>query len=55
MICDLHEDSEILVDGDVVLTTQLTPQVCLETPILFSAISYGAVSFNVHEALARAA
>ncbi len=44
-----------VVDGDVVLTTQLTPQVCLETPILFSAISYGAVSFNVHEALARAA
>jgi glutamate synthase domain-containing protein 2 len=27
----------------------------VETPILFSALSYGAISFNVHEALARAA
>jgi len=42
-------------NGELVLMTQLAPQVCLETPILFSAISYGAVSFNVHEALARAA
>ena len=41
--------------GDMVLKTELAPQVCLETPILFSAISYGATCFNVHEALARAA
>jgi len=42
-------------NGELVLTTQLAPQIRLETPILFTAISYGAVSFNVHEALARAA
>jgi len=33
----------------------LPPQVMIETPILFSAMSYGAVSLNVHESLARAA
>jgi glutamate synthase domain-containing protein 2 len=37
------------------LKTKLGPQVMLETPIMFSAMSYGAVSLNVHEALARAA
>jgi glutamate synthase domain-containing protein 2 len=42
-------------NGDTVLKTKLAPQVCVETPILFSALSYGAISFNVHEALARAA
>jgi glutamate synthase domain-containing protein 2 len=44
-----------LENGDVVLKTELTPQLCLETPIMFSALSYGAVSLNVHESLARAA
>jgi len=42
-------------EGDIVLKTELAPQLCIETPILFSAISYGAVSLNVHESLARAA
>jgi glutamate synthase domain-containing protein 2 len=42
-------------DGDVILKTELTPQLCLETPIMFSAISYGATSLNVHTSLARAA
>ncbi|HKZ50475.1 MAG TPA: glutamate synthase-related protein [Dehalococcoidia bacterium] len=37
------------------LKTRLAPQVAVETPILFSALSYGAVSLNVHESLARAA
>ncbi|MDP2727490.1 MAG: glutamate synthase-related protein, partial [Dehalococcoidia bacterium] len=37
------------------ITTRLAPQVAIEIPILFSAISYGAVNLNVHEALARAA
>ncbi|MEM2911547.1 MAG: glutamate synthase-related protein [Candidatus Bathyarchaeia archaeon] len=41
--------------GDIVLETELAPQLCLETPILFAALSYGAVNLNVHEALARAA
>jgi glutamate synthase domain-containing protein 2 len=44
-----------LENGAVVLKTELAPQLCLETPIMFSAISYGAVSLNVHESLARAA
>ncbi|MGD0329752.1 MAG: glutamate synthase-related protein [Nitrososphaeria archaeon] len=43
-----------LESRDMVLTTKLAPQVCVEAPILFSALSYGAISFNVHEALARA-
>ena len=41
--------------GDTVLLTELAPQLCLEAPIMFSAISYGATSLNVHESLARAA
>jgi glutamate synthase domain-containing protein 2 len=44
-----------LENGCVVLKTALTPQLRLDTPILFSAMSYGAISLNVHEALARAA
>ena len=42
-------------NGETVLKTQLTPQLCLDTPIMFSAMSYGAISLNVHESLARAA
>ena len=37
------------------MKTQLTPQLCLDTPIMFSAMSYGAISLNVHESFARAA
>ncbi|MDP2931671.1 MAG: glutamate synthase-related protein, partial [Chloroflexota bacterium] len=37
------------------LKTELAPQVRLEVPVMFSAMSYGAVSLNVHESLARAA
>jgi len=44
-----------LENGNVVLKTELTPQLRLDTPILFSAMSYGAISLNVHKALARAA
>ena len=42
-------------NGELVLQTALAPQLCLDTPIMFSAMSYGAVSLNVHQALARAA
>jgi glutamate synthase domain-containing protein 2 len=42
-------------DGKQILKTKLTPQLCLDIPVMFSAMSYGAVSLNVHEALARAA
>jgi len=37
------------------LKTVLAPQVRIETPIMFSAMSYGAVSLNVQKSLARAA
>ncbi len=41
--------------GGVSLKTRVAPTIAIEAPILFSALSYGAVSLNVHEALARAA
>jgi len=37
------------------LKTEIPPLVRLEVPIMFAAMSYGAVSLNVHESLARAA
>jgi glutamate synthase domain-containing protein 2 len=33
----------------------MAPQLDLKVPILFSAMSYGSISYNAHEALARAA
>ncbi len=41
--------------GSVSLKTELDPQVKLDLPVMFSAMSYGAVSLNVQESLARAA
>jgi len=35
--------------------TELYPQIKLDIPVMFSAMSYGAVSFNVQQSLARAA
>jgi glutamate synthase domain-containing protein 2 len=37
------------------LKTKVAPQVKIEVPVMFAAMSYGAVSLNVHESLARAA
>ncbi len=45
---------ELAPDG-INLKTKLAPQVKLEVPVMFAAMSYGAVSLNVHESLARAA
>ncbi|HUT67999.1 MAG TPA: glutamate synthase-related protein, partial [Dehalococcoidales bacterium] len=45
----------IEVDTDLNLKTELANQVKLDVPVMFSAMSYGAVSLNVHESLARAA
>ncbi len=42
-------------DGEVRLKTKLPPQLELKTPIMFSAMSYGALNLNACEALARAA
>lgn len=41
--------------GQPRLVTELAPQLRLETPILFSAMSYGSISYNACLALARAA
>lgn len=48
-------DIEIERRADGKLKTDLPPQLRLNTPILFAAMSYGAVSYNVHAALAGAA
>jgi glutamate synthase domain-containing protein 2 len=41
--------------GSLDVKTELAPQIKIEVPIMFAAMSYGAVSLNVHESLARAA
>ena len=33
----------------------MSPQLRLSTPIMFSAMSYGSISYNAHASLARAA
>ena len=43
------------LDQDLSLLTELAPQVELEVPVMFSAMSYGAISLNVQRSLARAA
>ena len=37
------------------IINNLTPQLKLDVPIMFSAMSYGSISYNAHESLARAA
>ncbi len=41
--------------GGLRLETQMAPQLVLETPIMFSAMSYGSISYNACLSLARAA
>ena len=41
-------------DGDGNIIPDLPPQLELSTPIMFSAMSYGSISYNAHESLARA-
>ena len=48
-------DKVELRSGSLDLKTELAPQVKIEVPVMFSAMSYGAVSLNVQESLARAA
>jgi len=43
------------IDDKGNLKTKLPSQVRLEVPVMFAAMSYGAVSLNVHHSLARAA
>lgn len=37
------------------LIPNLSPQLKLDVPVMFSAMSYGSISYNAHESLARAA
>lgn len=47
--------SKIKRNSDGSLKTELAPQLELSMPVMFSAMSYGSISYNAHESLARAA
>ncbi len=49
------KDVEIKRDIEGKLIDTMPPQLHLSTPIMFSAMSYGSISYNAHESLARAA
>lgn len=42
-------------DGEGRIINNLPPQLALSMPMMFSAMSYGSISYNAHESLARAA
>lgn len=50
-----RKPSKLEFDKHGNLITEMPPQVELNMPIMFSAMSYGSISKNAHEALARAA
>lgn len=50
-----QKPSEIKRDKNGDIITKMTPQIELNVPIMFSAMSYGSISYNAHESLARAA
>lgn len=50
-----QKPSKIQRDKNGKLINNLTPQLELSVPIMFSAMSYGSISYNAHESLARAA
>lgn len=47
--------SSVERNPDGSLKNNLPPQLELELPIMFSAMSYGSISYNAHESMARAA
>ncbi len=49
------KDAEIKRGADGRLIDTLAPQLKLDTPVMFSAMSYGSISYNAHAALAAAA
>ena len=49
------KDMEIRRDENGAIVPKKTPHIELAVPILFSAMSYGSISYNAHESLARAA
>lgn len=46
---------EITRDENGNINTELPPQVELQIPVMFSAMSYGSISYNAHKSLATAA
>ena len=50
-----QKPEQIKFNKDGSVNTELTPQLKLNMPIMFSAMSYGSISKNAHESLARAA
>ena len=42
-------------NADGTIKDNLAPQLTLSMPVMFSAMSYGSISYNAHESLARAA
>lgn len=50
-----RKPTHIRRDGEGNIVPDLPPQLELSTPLLFSAMSYGSISYNAHESLARAA
>lgn len=50
-----RKPSKIERDETGRIKTDITPQLELSVPVMFSAMSYGSISYNAHESLARAA
>lgn len=51
----LTEATIEVINGKPKFKTELSPQLKLDVPIMFSAMSYGAINYNAHKALAIAA
>ena len=49
-----RQPAKIRRKEDGSLDCTLPPQLELEIPVMFSAMSYGSISYNAHESLARA-
>jgi glutamate synthase domain-containing protein 2 len=49
------KDQKVKFDENGKLITKTEPNIELSVPIMFSAMSYGSISYNAHESLARAA
>ncbi|MCD1294092.1 FMN-binding glutamate synthase family protein [Methanocella sp. CWC-04] len=43
------------VDGKLKLKTRIGPNIKIDVPVVFAAMSYGSVSYNVHKSLMKAA
>ena len=49
------KNDQITRNPDGSICTKMSPQLELAVPVMFSAMSYGSISYNAHESLARAA